>query len=243
MTRRIKYSFIHVILSLFLALIIAIFIKTQWYPLPLLKAIGVLPIFITIIAVQIVLWPFLSLFLYKENKKSLKFDLSTIVTLQIVFWVFSLYALAQGRPAWIAYTLERFELVKVNEIVITDIDKINSVFKSPTWTGPQFVGTTLSEDADMRSKHLLEEVLGGISIAQRPEQYVSIDIMKDRILKEQRSLEELRKYNEISKVDKALATYPDAHGFIPLRAQQVDMVVLIDDSGMPLQIVDLRPWA
>tara|TARA_R110000787_G_scaffold102745_1_gene208897 strand:+ start:10442 stop:11146 length:705 start_codon:yes stop_codon:yes gene_type:complete len=232
----------HIILSLLLALAIAIFIKTQWYPSPLLKATGIMPIFIAIIAVQVVLWPLLSLFVYKENKKSLRFDLSTIIILQMTFWVFSLYALAQGRPAWIAYTLERFELVKANEIVITDIDSVNSDFKSPTWTGPQFVGTKLSEDADVRSKHLLEEVLGGISIAQRPEQYVNINVIKDRMLKEQQSLAELSKYNEISKVDKALASYPDAHGYIPLRTQQVDMVVLLDDSGTPLQIVDLRPW-
>lgn len=242
MTKRIKYLFIHFTLSLFLALAITVFIKTQWYPSSLFKATGVLPIFIAIIVVQVVLWPLLSLFVYKENKKSLRFDLSTILLLQMAFWVFSLYALAQGRPAWIAYTLERFELVKVNEIIPTDLDNINSDFKSPTWTGPQFVGTMLSEDAEVRSKHLLQEVLGGISIAQRPEQYVNINIVKDRLLKEQQSLEELRKYNEISEVDKALASYPDAYGFIPLRAQQVDMVVLLDNSGTPLQIVDLRPW-
>lgn len=242
MTKRLKYLFMHFALSLFLALIIAIFIKMQWYPSPLLKATGVLPIFIAIIAVQVVLWPLLSLFVYKENKKSLKFDLIIIVIVQIAFWVFSLYALAQGRPAWIAYTLERFEIVKVNEIVITDLESVSSDFRLPTWIGPQFVGTMLSKDANIRSKHLLEEVLGGISIAQRPEQYVSIDIMKNRILKEQQSLAELSKYNEISKVNKVIASYPDAHGFIPLRAQQLDMVVLLDYSGTPLQIVDLRPW-
>ena len=242
MTKRIKYLFIHFTLSLFLALAITVFIKTQWYPSSLFKATGVLPIFIAIIVVQVVLWPLLSLFVYKENKKSLRFDLSTIVILQMIFWVFSLYALVQGRPAWIAYTLERFELVKANEIVTTDLDSVNSNFKSPTWTGPQFVGTMLSEDAEVRSKHLLQEVLGGISIAQRPEQYVNIHIVKYRMLKEQQSLAELNKYNKISKVDKALASYPDAHGYIPLRAQRVDMVVLLDDSGTPLQIVDFRPW-
>lgn len=242
MKKRTKYSFVHFLLSLFLAAAIATLIQVQWYSPPLLKATGVLPAFLVIIAVQILLWPLLSLFVYKENKKSLKFDLIIIVIVQIVFWVFSLYALAQGRPAWIAYTLERFELIKANEIVITDLDIVNSDFRSPTWIGPQFVGTTLSKNADVRSKHLLEEVLGGISIAQRPEQYVNINIVKYRMLKEQHSLAELSKYNEISKVDKLIASYPDAHGYIPLRSQQVDMVVLLDDSGTPLQIVDLRPW-
>ena len=242
MEKRTKYSFIYFLLSLLLAAAIAALIQVQWYPPPLLEATGILPAFLAIIAVQVLLWPLLSLVVYKENKKSLRFDLSTILLLQMAFWVFSLYALAQGRPAWIAYTLERFELVKVNEIIPTDLDSINSDFKSPAWTGPQFVGTMLSEDAEVRSKHLLQEVLGGISIAQRPEQYVNIHIVKYRMLKEQQSLAELNKYNEISKVDKALASYPDAHGFIPLRAQQVDMVVLLDNSGTPLQIVDLRPW-
>lgn len=243
MEKRTKYSFIYFLLSLLLAAAIAALIQVQWYPPPLLEATGILPAFLAIIAVQVLLWPLLSLVVYKENKKSLRFDLSTILLLQMAFWVFSLYALAQGRPAWIAYTLERFELVKVNEIVITDLESISSDFKLPTWTGPQFVGTVLSKDASIRSKHLLEDVLGGISIAQRPEQYVNIHIVKYRMLKEQQSLAELNKYNEISKVDKALASYPNARGYIPLRAQKVDMVVLLDRSGTPLQIVDLRPWA
>jgi len=242
MEKRTKYSFVYFLLSLLLAAAIATLIQVQWYPPPLLEATGILPAFLVIIAVQVLLWPLLSLVVYKENKKSLRFDLISIVIVQLGFWMFSLYGLAQGRPAWVAYTLERFELVKANEIVIADLGSVNSDFKSPTWTGPQFVGTTLSEDAEVRSKHLLEEVLGGISIAQRPEQYVGIDIMKDRMLKEQQSLAELSKYNEISKVDKVIASYPDTHGYIPLRAQKVDMVILLDNSGTPLQIVDLRPW-
>lgn len=162
--------------------------------------------------------------------------------LQIAFWLFSVYALAQGRPVWIVYTAERFELIRVNEIISTNIEDAGEEFRLVSWTGPKYVGTTLADSADERSNQLMQEVLGGISLAQRPERYTNINEIKTKIHNERTDLVELNNYNETSKVKEIIGNNPDADGYIPLRAQRLDMSVLIDRSGNTIKIVDLRPW-
>lgn len=242
MKKRLKYFLTHLFFSLLIATVITIFIKIQWYPKPLLSAVGILDTFIIILAIQVVVWPFLSLLIYKENKKSLRFDLIIIIMLQIAFWLFSVYALAQGRPVWIVYTAERFELIRVNEIISTNIEDAGEEFRLVSWTGPKYVGTTLADSADERSNQLMQEVLGGISLAQRPERYTNINEIKTKIHNERKDLVELNNYNETSKVKEIIGNNADADGYIPLRAQRLDMSVLIDRSGNTIKIVDLRPW-
>ena len=58
-----------------------------------------------------------------------------------------------------------------------------------------------------------------------------------------RSLKELNQYNNAKQVDRILSKYPQATGFVPLKANAVDMTVLINkDKGEVVKIVDLRPW-
>jgi len=54
-----------------------------WYPQPLAKAVGVIHIFIMLIVIDVILGPSLSFFVYKEAKKTLKFDLAVIILIQI----------------------------------------------------------------------------------------------------------------------------------------------------------------
>jgi len=52
----------------------------------------------------------------------------------------------------------------------------------------------------------------------------------------------LKKYNSARLADGILNQYPNAHGYIPLKASHIDMSVLIDKNGEVVKIVDLRPW-
>ena len=53
----------------------------------------------------------------------------------------------------------------------------------------------------------------------------------------------LKQYNNVKQVDSILSKYPQATSFVPLKANAVDMTVLINkDKGEVVKIVDLRPW-
>ena len=43
-------------------------------------------------------------------------------------------------------------------------------------------------------------------------------------------------------MEKILAKYPQATAFLSMKANVVDMTVLIDQKANVVKIVDLRPW-
>lgn len=50
-------------------------------------------------------------------------------------------------------------------------------------------------------------------------------------------------YNPKTDVEKNLAKYPKADAWLPLKANAVDMVVLVNkESASIIKIVNLRPW-
>ncbi len=86
-------------------------------------------------------------------------------------------------------------------------------------------------------------MLGGISIAQQPERYVELTQMKDQMQQRAQDLAQLKQLNEVSQVESILQKYPRANAWLPLKANAVDMVVLIHkESAEIIKIVDLRPW-
>ena len=89
----------------------------------------------------------------------------------------------------------------------------------------------------------LQKHWGGISIAQKPERYIDLAEAKSKIKERARNLKELLQYNDQKIVQVTLDKYLAADAFVPLKANAVDMTVLINkDKGEVIKIVDLRPW-
>lgn len=87
------------------------------------------------------------------------------------------------------------------------------------------------------------EVLGGISLAQQPERYVDFAQAKAQIQHRAKNLVELKQYNDEKQVEDILEKYSQANAFVPLKANAVDMTVLINkDTAEIIKIVNLRPW-
>ena len=99
-----------------------------------------------------------------------------------------------------------------------------------------------AKDSKQRNNDIFAEVLGGISLAQKPERYVDFAQVKEHIQQRAQSLELLQQYNDKAVVKNILAKYPQATAFLPIKASAVDMTVLINHKGEVVKIVDLRPW-
>jgi len=243
MTKRLKFFFSHLSISILLALIIIAWVFLIWYPQPLAQAVGVTHIFLMMVAIDVVLGPVLGFVVYKEGKKTLKFDLVVIILIQLSALSYGLYSIVQGRPVWLVYNVDRFELVRNNEIIETNTQKTQAQFKTPSWFSPKFAAVQIAKNNDERSKNMFEELLGGVSLAQRPERYVSLAQVKLQIQKRAQNLNELKKYNSKQQVKEILKKYPSADAWIPLKANAIDMVVLMNkSSAQVVKIVDLRPW-
>lgn len=242
-SKRIKFFLSHLAISVIIALIASSIIFLVWYSEPLAIAVGVMSIVLMMLAIDVVIGPLFTLLVYKEGKKTLKFDLSVIVLIQLSAFLYGFYSIEQGRPVWIVFNVDNFELVRKNEIVNQNINQIKPQFKQPSWLKPRIVATEFSTNIQQRNDDMFAEVFGGISLAQRPERYVNFAKAKKQIQEHALPLKDLEKYNEITKVQKTLIEYPKANAFLPLKANVVDMVVLINkEQAEVIKIVDLRPW-
>lgn len=243
MSKRLKFFLSHLLLSFLVALLVIGLVFFIWYPSPLSTAVGVTHIFLMLLVIDVILGPLLGLLVYKEGKKTLKFDLSVIILIQIVALCYGVFSIEQGRPAWLVYNVDRFELVRKNELINTNIQQARPQFQQPSWFKPQYVATEFAKDIQQRNDEMFAEVLGGISIAQRPERYVELTQAKTQIQQRALPLVELQQYNPKTDVEKILAKYPKANAWLPLKANAVDMVVLVNkESASIIKVVDLRPW-
>ncbi|ENU38173.1 TfpX/TfpZ family type IV pilin accessory protein [Acinetobacter johnsonii] len=240
--KRIKYFLSHLFLSLIVALVIVGLTFFIWYPSPLDVAADVTHVFLMLLVIDIILGPILGLLIYKEGKKSLKFDLTVIILLQLSALCYGIYSIEQGRPAWLVFYADRFELVRKNEIIQDNIANALPQYQQSSWFKPQYVTVEFSEDVNQRNYDMFTEVFGGISLAQRPERYVELNKAKKQMQQRAQKLELLQQYNNKADVEKILAKYPQATAFLPMKANAVDMTVLIDQKANVVKIVDLRPW-
>jgi len=241
--KRLSFFLSHLTISVCMALLVVSVVFFIWYPPPLAKAVGVTSIFLMLLVIDIIIGPVLSFLIYKEGKKTLKLDLTIIIVIQFLALAYGVYSIAQGRPVWLAYNVDRFEVTRQNDIVIENINEVLQQYRQPSWFKPEFVGVEFSKDRKIRSKDLLAETLGGISLTQKPERYVPLDKVKYQIHRHAQNLEILNQFNDKALVKKILFKYPQATGYVPLKSTAMDMTVLINkEDGEVVKIVDLRPW-
>lgn len=126
MSKRLKFFLGHLSISFLVALLVIGFMFFVWYPSPLATAVGVTHIFLMLLAIDVVIGPILGVLVYKEGKKSLKFDLTVIILLQLSALCYGIYSIEQGRPAWLVFYADRFELVRKNEIIQDNIANAES---------------------------------------------------------------------------------------------------------------------
>lgn len=167
-------------------------------------------------------------------------DLIIIMLFQLSALVYGLYSIYQARPVSIAYVVDRFELVRANDIIESE----DETYSLPKF-GPKYIYVDLNQlNASEKLDSILDETKYNISPAQRPKFYNEYDLAEPLIIKNSQNMNLLNDYNNPIEVKNILQKYPQADSFLPLKANAVDMTVLINkkNEGKVIQIVDLRPW-
>ncbi|EFF81282.1 hypothetical protein HMP0015_3266 [Acinetobacter haemolyticus ATCC 19194] len=243
MSARIKAFLIHGLISISIALLVVGLVFFIWYPMPLAEAVGVTDIFLMMLVIDVILGPLLTLIVYKQGKKTLFFDLIVIVLLQVSALSYGLWAISKGRPAWLVFNADRFDVVRVNELDNRKLKDAKPEYQSPPLFFPKWVSASAPKDIEENNELTFEAIFSGIDIAQRPNLYMPLIDQKSKIQQRAQNLELLKQFNDQQSVQKILAKYPQADAFFPLKATAVDMTVLINkEKGEVVKIVDLRPW-
>lgn len=241
--QRLKLAGIHAFISIVLLLIALYFIVIVWYPSPLEIAVGVGTVYFTLLVVDLILGPLLTLVVYKEDKRKLRFDLAVILAIQLIAYFFGLYTIAQGRPVWQVFVIDDVELISPSNLKKTSDYEMKSEFAPSIFKQPQWVAAVYSDNPKKKQQQKEDEMFKGINISQRPETYKNITMKKTAIVSKLKGLEELKQFNvSDEKLNQKLEKYPEAAGWLPIKAPKQDVVAIFDQNGKPLGSVDLRPW-
>ena len=244
MSARLKAFSVHLSLSALVALLSLALVFHVWYPAPMSVALGVANIFLLMLVVDVVLGPLLTLVVYKQGKKTLKLDLATIALLQVGALVYGLHVVSEGRPAWVVFSVDRFELVRAMDVDTRFPEKVAPKYRTPPFTGPQWVAAVRPEDPQALSDITLEAVFAGLDLQHRPYLYQPLKVAADDIRIRALPLRQLRKFNSPEQVHAALEKWPEADAWLPLWANVRPMVVLINkSSARVVAVVDLAPWS
>lgn len=236
-----RAAVIHLSLSLLVAIILALLLFKIWYPMPLAAATGVFVIFGMVLVIDLIIGPLLTLVVYKKHKKSLIFDLTVIAIIQIAALSFGIYSLSQARPVWLTFYDNRFELVRLNDIEDSYLENAVERYSKMSLIGPKWVAARpVGEAQEIEDLEFGNKL--GAKIAHQPALYYQIEQAYPEIKTKAYDLSKLEAANNKKDIDKYISQNSKAVGWLPLWGPQQHMVVLIDESGMPLRVVDLRPW-
>lgn len=239
-SKKVRYFIKHLLASLFIGLSALLVIYWLWYPTPLATASGANKIILMLVLIDMIIGPLLGFIVYKEAKKSLKFDLACIIALQLTAFCYGIWHIADGRPAWLVFNADRFELVRNNEVIHDE--EVKPQYQSAAWTGPQFVAIQAAENTQKKNDDLFIEVMSGVKLSQFNARYVELGQLKPQIRRSAQPLTQLKKYNNEQHTKKALERYTTAAYYLPLISSQQDLSVLLDQHYKVIKIVNLKPW-
>jgi len=241
MSFRIRGFLIHLSISFILALIASCVVFYIWYPSPLGQAIGVTSIVFILLGVDVVAGPLLTLAVCKKGKKSLKFDLSVIVLLQLSAFIYGIHILAQGRPVWIVFNENEFHIVRAYETDNEYQQKAKPEYQKLSFTGPKWIA--IRSPVGDEKKSIFEGIMKGVIYQERADLYEPISNQIKSVKHSSIDLNRLKKFNALHDVKSILLKWPEADAFIPLNSQEKNLVVLVKkENGQIVSLVNLKPY-
>jgi hypothetical protein len=220
-----------------------------WYRWPLAAATGVTEIFLLLLAVDVVMGPFMTLVVFNPAKKELKRDLAVILLLQICALLYGLYAVFVPRPVYLAFNVDRFDLIYANDLTNEKLRKVvDPRFQSVPLFGTEVIAARTPDSVKARNDILFSATAGGDDLPQMPQYYVPYQQLKVDVQKHIRPLQELKSFNAektaaIDALGSKYAAIPGGIGFVPLRGKVKDLTVIVRrDSAEVLEVEDFKPW-
>jgi hypothetical protein len=239
---RIKAFLYHLIGSMILAACALALVFLIWYPAPLAQASGVTNIFLLILGIDVIIGPILTLLVYKVGKKTLKFDLTTIIVLQLAMFSYGLHTVAIGRPAWLVFSIDQFYAVRPADVVTGNESPLFSNAQEIPWFGPHWVTVHLPDDKKARRKLVMQTLNTGRGIFMNPTLYRPLETNAKNIQLKAQPLSTLQQFNSPNAIKSTLAKFNNrAVSWLPLWSNPQSMTVLLDKNGHVVSIVDLNP--
>lgn len=241
-----KAGAIHLAASSLIALLSLVIIFFAWYPGALAEMQGVSQLVLILIGVDVVIGPLITTIIYRPGKKGLTFDLVVIAALQTVALLYGLKAIEGGRPAYVVFNVDRFDVVTVDEINAVSLAKVRPGLEV-SWFGPRWVLANLPKDPKVREQLMLSAISGGADLPQMPEFFEAWSPESPAVRDSMHDLSELILLNDIKPDDwrRKLRQWKGSESslaYIPIRANRQDGALIVDRGTLkPVQVTALTP--
>ncbi len=233
---------LHFCVSIAVVALVFILMWAIVYTPLLFRATGASGVFALLVAVDVVLGPLLTCVVFDRMKRSLRFDLSVIVVIQLAALSYGTWTLWNARPLYIAALGHRFDLVTLPDIP--------QEIRNPSTPYPlslKWVGIKPPESQKEKSR-VLEYALGGVDYGHFVEYHAPIESMAAELIKEAASISQLKQFNpgEELAIDRWLAKNnldENRVKFQGLKAMAQDITVILDGkNGSVIGLAPFKPW-
>jgi hypothetical protein len=242
-------SAIHLALSAAIGAAVIALMLAVWYPPPYFVAMGGDTLILILIGVDVVIGPLLTLIVFDPRKKSLKFDLAVIALLQLSALAYGIHVMFEARPVYNVFVVDRFEAVAANQVDPESLAKVTAPeFRTLPVTGPQIIAARQPDDAQRQADIVISAMSGGADLANLADLYVPYAQFRQAAARRARPLAELvkRQPGDAAAIRSFVAgsgRAEDAVGFLPMKARNRDMTVIVDArSGDVVGILPVYPW-
>lgn len=246
---RLRAAAIHLGLSAAGACAVLALVMMGWYPPPMPRLLGVDAILLIMLCVDVVLGPLFTLIVFDRRKRHLKWDLAVVAALQLGALAYGLYAVHQGRPAFVVLVKDRFEVVSPADLGREErIAARSNPYASPDPLHPRWVAAKMPDTVQERSRIMLEAVSTGRDVQHHPRLYVDLSASTRGALEYLLPIERLHTLNrhrgaelleEVARTGRPAA----ALGYLPIRGPARDGAVIVDrENARPLLVTTFTPW-
>lgn len=240
-----KAFFIHLLSSITFISLFIMAIYFFWFPGEMMELTEIGKVLMILVAIDVIVGPLLTYVVYNPAKKSLKFDLSSIVLVQLIAFSYGAYTVYQAHPVYITYTVDRFSLVSARDA--NPEDAVYDQYKVSKLGSPVLAYAQSPDDPDERNELMMSVVLeGALDLDARAEYYRPYDehinqitersIDPELLFKAPEELAHLNQYLRENKLEEL--------AFLPIQGKaQNGMIYVLDKAtAMPLGIINLDPW-
>jgi hypothetical protein len=205
---------------------------------------------IILLGVDVVLGPLITLIVFNPKKRMalLRLDLAIIGTIQAAALAYGVSVIAEVRPVYMVFTVDRFDLVAANDIKQAELARVkDSRFRTIPWGRPATIAVRSPTDSKEQMR-VIQSALEGADLQTFPQYYTDYEEFAAQALKRSKAFSALRRRHpeSLAVLDKRLAELgrrEEEVRFLPLKARKTDYCVLLDaKSGAVLGFLELYPW-
>jgi hypothetical protein len=238
-----KASGLHLLISIAIAASVLAVMLEIWFPGKLFQAAGGNDLLFILVSVDVIIGPLITLAVYKQGKRGMKFDLVVIAILQLSALTYGMSIVYLARPAFIVFVKDQFQVASVVDIPPEDYARAQyPQFKQPPRGGPLWVYSDFPTDSEKRNA-VTFAALAGRDMETFPEFFAPYDARRQEVLKAAWTLERMRNEEpaEAKIVDASMRDWGLKEAdvrYVRLKAARAWVAVLIDaKTAEPLKMV------